>query len=188
MGRRRSRAIGSDRGPESPPQLRPRQKKSLAGAGPSWRIGEWGAFAAAVLFGDATPFRGRSVPGLAKPLPRRGALLGEVPWPTPCSSDRGVPTPLATYRLQLHAGFDFAAAAAVAPYLHDLGVSHAYCSPYLQAAAGSTHGYDVTDPSRVNEELGGEAGHARFCAALGEAGLGQVLDIVPNHMSIDPRG
>ncbi|HZF09669.1 MAG TPA: malto-oligosyltrehalose synthase [Thermoanaerobaculia bacterium] len=99
-----------------------------------------------------------------------------------------MPTPLATYRLQLHAAFDFAAAAAVAPYLRDLGVSHAYCSPYLQAAAGSTHGYDVTDPSRVNEELGGEAGHARFCQALGEAGLGQVLDIVPNHMSIDPRG
>jgi (1->4)-alpha-D-glucan 1-alpha-D-glucosylmutase len=99
-----------------------------------------------------------------------------------------VPTPLATYRLQLHAGFGFDAAAAIAPYLRDLGVSHVYCSPYLQAAAGSTHGYDVVDPGKVNEELGGEAGHARFCQALGEARLGQLLDIVPNHMSIDPRG
>jgi (1->4)-alpha-D-glucan 1-alpha-D-glucosylmutase len=99
-----------------------------------------------------------------------------------------VPTPRATYRIQLHAGFGFDDAAAIAPYLRDLGVTHVYCSPYLQAAAGSTHGYDVIDPSRVNEELGGEAGHARFCSALGEAGLGQVLDIVPNHMSIDPKG
>ncbi|MEA2692302.1 MAG: (1-_4)-alpha-D-glucan 1-alpha-D-glucosylmutase, partial [Acidobacteriota bacterium] len=99
-----------------------------------------------------------------------------------------MPKPLATYRLQLHAGFGFAEAAAIAPYLRDLGVSHAYCSPYLQAAAGSTHGYDVIDPSRVNEELGGEEGHARFCQALGQAELGQVLDIVPNHMSIDPKG
>jgi (1->4)-alpha-D-glucan 1-alpha-D-glucosylmutase len=103
-------------------------------------------------------------------------------------AQESVPTPLSTYRLQLHSGFGFDAASALAPYLRDLGISHAYCSPYLQAAAGSTHGYDVVDPSRVNEELGGEAGHARFCQALGEAGLGQVLDIVPNHMSIDPRG
>ena len=90
----------------------------------------------------------------------------------------------ATYRLQLNSGFTFDDAAAVVPYLAELGVSHAYASPYLQAAAGSTHGYDVVDHSRVNDELGGEDGHARFCAALGEAGLGQVLDIVPNHMAI----
>ncbi len=108
--------------------------------------------------------------------------------PAPCTPLDDVPTPLSTYRLQLHAGFGFDAAAAVASYLKNLGVTHAYCSPYLQAAAGSTHGYDVVDPSRVNEELGGEEGHSRFCRALLEAGLGQVLDIVPNHMSIDPRG
>ncbi len=68
-----------------------------------------------------------------------------------------------------------------------LGVSHIYCSPYLQAAPGSMHGYDVVDHQRVNEELGGEEGHQRFCARLAELGLGQVLDIVPNHMATGPR-
>jgi (1->4)-alpha-D-glucan 1-alpha-D-glucosylmutase len=96
-------------------------------------------------------------------------------------------TPSSTYRLQLRPEFDFAAAAAVARYLADLGVTHAYASPYLQAAPGSAHGYDVVDHHHVNAELGGEEGHAAFCAALGEAGLGQVLDIVPNHMAITPE-
>jgi (1->4)-alpha-D-glucan 1-alpha-D-glucosylmutase len=95
-----------------------------------------------------------------------------------------MPTPRATYRLQLRPDFDFDAAAAVADYLAALGVSHLYASPYLQAAAGSTHGYDVVDPGRVNAELGGEAGHDRLQEALARAGLGQVLDIVPNHMAI----
>ena len=92
--------------------------------------------------------------------------------------------PLATYRLQLHAGFDFDAAAGVVGYLADLGVTHAYLSPILQAAPGSTHGYDVVDHGRVSEALGGAAGHERLSAALAAAGLGQVLDIVPNHMAI----
>ena len=90
----------------------------------------------------------------------------------------------ATYRVQLHAGFMFDDAAAIVPYLADLGVSHLYCSPYLQAAPGSTHGYDVTDHSRLNAELGGEAGHARMTGRLAACGLGQVLDIVPNHMGL----
>lgn len=90
----------------------------------------------------------------------------------------------ATYRLQLRPGFGFDEAGATASYLAELGVSHIYTSPYLQAVPGSTHGYDVTDPRRVNEELGGEEGHAGFCAALGTAKLGQVLDLVPNHMAI----
>jgi (1->4)-alpha-D-glucan 1-alpha-D-glucosylmutase len=89
-----------------------------------------------------------------------------------------------TYRLQLHKGFAFDDAVGIADYLHLLGISHVYCSPYLQAAPGSMHGYDVVDPQRVNEELGGTVGHEHFCAGLGEAGLGQVLDIVPNHMSL----
>ena len=93
-------------------------------------------------------------------------------------------TPRATYRLQLRREFDFDAAAGVADYLAALGASHLYASPYLQAAPGSAHGYDVVDPTRVNHELGGEAGRGRLCAALGRAGLGQVLDIVPNHMAI----
>src|SRR5947209_8561810 len=89
-----------------------------------------------------------------------------------------------TYRLQLHSGFNFDDATAVADYLRDLGISHVYCSPYLQAAPGSTHGYDVVDYHRVNRELGGEAARERFCKRLAECGLGQVLDIVPNHMAI----
>jgi (1->4)-alpha-D-glucan 1-alpha-D-glucosylmutase len=93
----------------------------------------------------------------------------------------------ATYRVQLHAGFRFADAAAIADYLAELGISHLYSSPYLQAAPGSTHGYDVVNYNKVNEELGGAEGHARLCAALDAAGMGQVLDIVPNHMAIVGR-
>jgi len=92
--------------------------------------------------------------------------------------------PLSTYRLQLNADFDFDDAAAIADYLADLGVSHVYLSPILQAAPGSTHGYDVVDPSRPSEDLGGVEGYARLTAAVSAAGLRQVLDIVPNHMAI----
>jgi (1->4)-alpha-D-glucan 1-alpha-D-glucosylmutase len=92
--------------------------------------------------------------------------------------------PGSTYRLQLHREFTFDDASAIVEYLKALGVTHVYCSPYLQAAPGSMHGYDVVDHRKVNEELGGEAGHERFCKRLGENGLGQVLDIVPNHMSL----
>ncbi len=99
-----------------------------------------------------------------------------------------MPVPLSTYRVQMRAEFGFDAAARVADYLRDLGVTHLYSSPYLQAGPGSTHGYDVLDHSKPNDELGGLEGHARFCHALGEAGLGQILDIVPNHMSIASRG
>jgi (1->4)-alpha-D-glucan 1-alpha-D-glucosylmutase len=84
----------------------------------------------------------------------------------------------ATYRLQLSPELDFAAVRGLVPYLRDLGVSHLYLSPSLQARSGSTHGYDVVDPTRVSDTLGGEAG----LRALGEAGLPIVLDIVPNHM------
>ena len=90
----------------------------------------------------------------------------------------------ATYRVQFHAGFDFADAAAISDYLAELGISHLYCSPYLQAAPGSTHGYDVVNHHKVNQELGGAEGHARLITALREQNLGQVLDIVPNHMAI----
>jgi (1->4)-alpha-D-glucan 1-alpha-D-glucosylmutase len=96
-------------------------------------------------------------------------------------------SPLSTYRVQLRPEFGFDAAAAIAGYLADLGITHLYSSPYLQAARGSAHGYDVVDPTRVNEEVGGEEGHARLCRTLGEKGLGQVLDIVPNHMAITER-
>ncbi len=92
--------------------------------------------------------------------------------------------PCSTYRLQLHKDFTFDDAAGIADYLRALGISHVYCSPYLQAAPGSMHGYDVVSHQRVNEELGGAEAHARFCKKLGEADLGQVLDVVPNHMSL----
>jgi (1->4)-alpha-D-glucan 1-alpha-D-glucosylmutase len=95
--------------------------------------------------------------------------------------------PRSTYRLQLHAGFSFDDARSMAGYLKDLGISHVYCSPYLQAAPGSRHGYNVVDHERVNEEVGGEDGHRRFCERLQELDLGQVLDIVPNHMAIGPE-
>ena len=95
--------------------------------------------------------------------------------------------PRATYRVQLHAGFTFDDAAALADYLPALGVSHLYLSPILQAAPGSTHGYDVVDPGRLNEELGGESGFERLRRALGERGLGLVVDIVPNHMAVAGR-
>ncbi len=94
--------------------------------------------------------------------------------------------PLSTYRLQMNAHFTFDDAIAIAGYLKDLGISHVYCSPYLQAAPGSMHGYDVVDQQKVNEELGGAEGHHRFCERLAELQLGQVLDIVPNHMAIGP--
>ena len=96
-------------------------------------------------------------------------------------------TPRATYRLQMRPGFGFADAAQVADYLAELGVSHVYFSPYLQAAPGSEHGYDVVDHGRVNEELGGAEAHARMCEALAAHGLGQVIDVVPNHMSVSTR-
>ena len=92
--------------------------------------------------------------------------------------------PLATYRLQLRPEFPFEAAIAVVDYLRELGISHVYCSPYLQAAPGSTHGYDTVDYHQVSIELGGEEGRKAFVQKLMESGLGQVLDIVPNHMAI----
>jgi (1->4)-alpha-D-glucan 1-alpha-D-glucosylmutase len=107
---------------------------------------------------------------------------GPVEGPGPRKVD-----PRATYRLQLTPAFTFDDAAAMAPYLQALGVSHVYASPYLRAMPGSLHGYDVVDPRQVNPDLGGEAGHARFSAALGRHDLGQVLDVVPNHMAIGPE-
>ncbi len=96
----------------------------------------------------------------------------------------GHSVPRATYRVQLHAGFTFDDARAILPYLRDLGVSHLFCSPVLQAAQGSTHGYDVIDHGRVSTELGGGAGWERLTDAVREHGMGTVLDIVPNHMAI----
>lgn len=89
----------------------------------------------------------------------------------------------ATYRLQLQPAFPFAAAAAALPYLAALGISHVYCSPVFAAVPGSTHGYDVIDPTRLSEALGGERGWTDLVAAARSAGLGLVVDLVPNHMA-----
>jgi (1->4)-alpha-D-glucan 1-alpha-D-glucosylmutase len=92
--------------------------------------------------------------------------------------------PIATYRLQLTKEFDFAQAAALVPYLKQLGISHLYASPFLQARPGSTHGYDIVDHSRLSDDLGGDAGFAILSGALRDAGMGLILDFVPNHMGV----
>ena len=93
-------------------------------------------------------------------------------------------TPRATLRLQFHKGFTFADAARLVPYFSALGISHVYASPILTARPGSLHGYDVVDPTRVNPELGGEDGLRGLVTALRGAGLGLIVDIVPNHMAV----
>jgi (1->4)-alpha-D-glucan 1-alpha-D-glucosylmutase len=90
---------------------------------------------------------------------------------------------IGSYRLQLHAGFTLDSARQILPYLSQLGVSHVYLSPCLQAAPGSQHGYDVTDPSRISDDLGGEAAWERFVECARSQHLRILLDIVPNHMS-----
>ena len=91
--------------------------------------------------------------------------------------------PTACYRLQFRQGMDFDRAAQIVPYLARLGVSHLYASPLFAAQPGSTHGYDVTDPTQIDPALGGRAGLERLSAALKAEGMGLVLDIVPNHMA-----
>jgi (1->4)-alpha-D-glucan 1-alpha-D-glucosylmutase len=93
--------------------------------------------------------------------------------------------PESTYRVQFRPEFTFADAAGLAGYLRDLGAGALYASPVLDATPGSTHGYDVVDPTRARPELGGEAERRELSARLKEAGLGLVVDIVPNHMSVE---
>src|SRR5262245_28045786 len=98
------------------------------------------------------------------------------------------PLPEATYRLQFHAGFTFRDARALVPYLRDLGVTHCYASPYLQARPGSQHGYDITDHRALNPEIGSTADYDAWVAELHAHGMGQILDMVPNHMGIAGNG
>ena len=93
--------------------------------------------------------------------------------------------PRATYRLQLRAELDFDDVAGLADYLAKLGVSHVYLSPIFTAVEGSTHGYDVVDPRAIDPALGGDQAYTRMIAALRDHGLGQVIDVVPNHMATD---
>jgi (1->4)-alpha-D-glucan 1-alpha-D-glucosylmutase len=92
--------------------------------------------------------------------------------------------PIATYRLQLTADFDFDAAAATVPYLKALGISHLYASPFMKARKGSSHGYDIIDHAKFNPELGGDAGFERLSHALKRHDLGLILDFVPNHVGV----
>ncbi len=92
--------------------------------------------------------------------------------------------PLATYRVQLTKDFGFDDAAAIVPYLKQLGISHLYASPFLKARPGSTHGYDIVDHERLNPELGGDEAFARLSAALKDNDIGLILDFVPNHMGV----
>jgi (1->4)-alpha-D-glucan 1-alpha-D-glucosylmutase len=93
----------------------------------------------------------------------------------------------ATYRLQLSTDFRFPDARALVPYLRDLGISHLYLSPSLQARRGSTHGYDVVDPRHFSRELGGPEELRALSASARAAGMGIVLDVVPNHMAADDQ-
>ncbi|HKQ86139.1 MAG TPA: malto-oligosyltrehalose synthase [Candidatus Acidoferrales bacterium] len=91
--------------------------------------------------------------------------------------------PLATYRLQFNTDFRFRDAIAILDYLRELGISHIYASPVFTSRRGSGHGYDVTDPTRIDPDLGGEQGFAELQAALEERNMRLLLDIVPNHMA-----
>ena len=91
----------------------------------------------------------------------------------------------ATYRLMFGAGFGFREARELVPYLAELGVSHLYLPPSFQARKGSTHGYDVIDPTSISQEFGGEDEFRALAAEAHAHGLGIVLDIVPNHMAVD---
>jgi (1->4)-alpha-D-glucan 1-alpha-D-glucosylmutase len=92
--------------------------------------------------------------------------------------------PVATYRVQLTANFDFDKAAAIVPYLKALGITHLYASPFMKARKGSTHGYDVVDHTRINPELGGDAGFERLSSVLKQHDIGLILDFVPNHVGV----
>jgi len=92
--------------------------------------------------------------------------------------------PLATYRLQFNRNFTFKQAAELVPYLAELGISHCYASPYLRARPGSMHGYDIIDHNVLNPEIGTVEDFDAFVGALRAHGMGQILDVVPNHMGV----
>jgi (1->4)-alpha-D-glucan 1-alpha-D-glucosylmutase len=92
--------------------------------------------------------------------------------------------PVATYRLQFGQGFGFRELADLIPYLHDLGVSDVYVSPFLHPTSDDSHGYDIADHGRLNAALGSDADYRALCLALRERGMGQIVDVVPNHMGI----
>ncbi len=100
------------------------------------------------------------------------------------TADGGINRPRATYRLQLGPSFGFDAATAIVGYLSRLGVSHLYLSPISESVQGSTHGYDVVDPTRIRQELGGDEAFHRLVVAAKDCGLDLIIDIVPHHLSV----
>src|SRR5262249_14194552 len=93
-------------------------------------------------------------------------------------------TPAAIYRLQLNGLFTFHKAAELVDYLKDLGVTDVYSSPFLMARPGSMHGYDVTNHSKFNPEIGDQTSFEKFSTPLKQRGMGLIVDVVPNHMCI----
>ncbi len=118
---------------------------------------------------------------IADERPVTGKKLPEQAIPPQTLSPR---IPLATYRLQFNRDFTFNQAREIVPYLSALGISHLYASPYLKARPGSLHGYDIIDHNKLNPEIGTYQEFELLCATLAEYGMGQVLDIVPNHMGV----
>jgi (1->4)-alpha-D-glucan 1-alpha-D-glucosylmutase len=112
----------------------------------------------------------------------RGSAV--TPHPDEPAAPRVAIVPRATYRLQFNKDFTFAQATELVPYLAALGISHCYASPYLKARPGSGHGYDIVDHAALNPEIGTPEDYERFVAALHEHGMGQILDVVPNHMGV----
>jgi len=101
---------------------------------------------------------------------------------------KGLRIPVATYRLQFNSQFRFSDAGQIIPYLHRLGITDIYASPYFKASKGSLHGYDILDQNQLNPEVGNEDEYDALCAELAKKEMGQILDIVPNHMCIADKG
>jgi len=125
-----------------------------------------------------------NVKALAEALRRERGTGARAQEEAPAAPDAAPIIPRATYRLQLNRDFRFSHATGLVPYLAALGVSHVYCSPYLKARPGSLHGYDIIDHGALNPEIGSEADFEAFVAALKAHGMGQVMDMVPNHMGV----
>ena len=126
-------------------------------------------------------------PSACRSLPGGSPLVERVRRPFPASLTPSPIThhpPTSTYRVQLNAGFTFADARAIVPYLHDLGIGALYTSPFLCATPGSTHGYDVTDYGNLNPEIGADEDLQTLTTELRERGMGVLVDVVPNHMGI----
>jgi (1->4)-alpha-D-glucan 1-alpha-D-glucosylmutase len=133
---------------------------------------------------EAWPEQPQILALLAAVRAERGSAARTAPRPEPHATPSRALIPRATYRLQLHAGFGFAAAAELVPYLAELGISHCYFSPYLKARPGSTHGYDVVAHDRLNPELGTADDYEHLYRNLAAHGMAQILDMVPNHVGV----